>query len=276
MRLSEVMSKPITGDFLQVDGFMGKQKLAFGKHRKLDVGKVAIDFYCKHCHNTRNFCSGDELVCVGASDRLISIDCALKCSVCESTVQIWFLIEFDGEMHSQAPKVRIVNKYEKLSKDVLISKEQYGEFSELLEKSEIAFRAGLGAGAVVYLRTIFETIINQIGNSEQIDRNFIDKNGKKQYRTFEVYLKEIDSKCDVIPKEFRDDGYKLFRELSGVVHGVCEENVALEKFRAFHRLVTEILKKVKEKDAQLLRAKEITEAMNIIGLSGGGVTDEQA
>lgn len=274
MRLSEVMSRPITGDYSQVESFMGKQKLSFGKHRKIDVGKIAIDFYCKHCENIRNFCSGDELVCVGAHDHLISIDCALKCSVCNSTVQIWFLIEFDGDMLSQAPKVRIVNKYEKLSSDVLISKEQYGEFSELLEKSEVAFRAGLGAGAVVYLRTIFETIISQIGDSEKIERKFIDKNGKTQYRTFEQYLEEVDKKSSVIPKEFSSDKYKLFRELSGVVHGNCDENTALEKFRAFHRLVTEILKKVKDKDEQPLRTKEITDAMSIIGLSGGGEEDE--
>ncbi|MDR2266031.1 MAG: hypothetical protein LBE09_00395 [Christensenellaceae bacterium] len=55
---------------------------------------------------------------------------------------MWFLVDGEGDIHGQAPKVRLLKRIEKLSDTVLIDKDQYGDFSELLEKAHRAWRDG--------------------------------------------------------------------------------------------------------------------------------------
>ena len=157
MRLSEVLSNPSTPVFKQVDGFLGDKTLATGKQRKILVGDVSLLYYCKNCSGVRSFHSNDELYCIGVNESLISIDCVLSCH-CGASVQVWFLIDCNGDISGRAPEVRILKKSEKLSDAVLLYKEQYGEFSELLEKAQRAYRDGLGAGSIVYLRKVYEKI----------------------------------------------------------------------------------------------------------------------
>ena len=81
------------------------------------------------------------------------------------------------------------------------------------------------------------------------------------------YLKEVNEKRNIIPAEFSNDGYRLFRELSGVVHGNCSEKEALLKFNAFYRLVTGVLEKIKTN-------QELMEAIGTLGWNTGGDEDE--
>ena len=48
-------------------------------------------------------------------------------------------------------------------------------------------------------------------------------------------------KPDFIPQEFSEDGYRLFGELSNVVHGEFDENEGISKYPALFRLVQGIL-----------------------------------
>ena len=41
MRLSDVLSKPIITDYVQIEGFLGRSMLKTGKSKKLAVDKVA-------------------------------------------------------------------------------------------------------------------------------------------------------------------------------------------------------------------------------------------
>lgn len=249
MRLSDVLSKPISETFAQVEGFLDNRNLGIGKQRKIEVGKVALNFFCKNCGDDRTFCSGDELFCIGVNDQTISIDSVLKCSVCSSSVQIWFLIECDHDMSLAAPCVRIAKRSEKLSNMVLFSREKYGDFSELLEKAHRAYRDDLGAGSIVYLRTILERITIQVAEVAGI--NLRSEKGRK--KTFKDLLEEVDHSRSIVPHEFSANRYRLFAELSEVVHGNNEEHIVLQKFDAFCRLVVGVLDNVRN-NAELMAA----------------------
>lgn len=269
MRLSDVVSKPIITDYVQIEGFLDNKKLKTGNYKKISVGKVALNYYCNNCSDQRTFYSGEDLFCIGVNEKTVSIDCVLECPCCGASVQMWFLLECREEdnIHNQYPYVRIAKRSEKFSEAVSLTTETYGDFTDALEKAKKAAREGFGAGSIVYLRTVFESVISKIGDAENIAHTFIDKNGVKRYKTTERYLKEVDDKRQIIPPEFSADGYKLFRELSGVVHGNYSEDEALTKFDAFYRLVTGVLDNIRNK-------QELMNAMGTLGWNTGGEGNE--
>ena len=131
-------------------------------------------------------------------------------------------------------------------------------FTELLEKSKRAARDHLGAGAIVYLRKILERVTHQAADAEGIP--WKKSNGKP--KPFKEVLELVDSQCSIIPREFSENGYKLFGELSDVVHGDYNEETALLKFDALYRLVIGVIENVKNN-------KEMMEAIGKLGWNGG-------
>jgi hypothetical protein len=242
MRLSDMLSKPLTGRFEQVEGFLDNVKLKSGKQKRIKVGIVALNYFCKNCDSDLTFCSGDELFCIGIHDRLVSIDCALKCPRCGTTLPVWFLVESESEPNALAPKVRVLKRSEKLSEKVQLGRGQYGDYSELLEKAECAYRDELGAGAIVYLRKVFEGITVQTANALGVD---YEKHEGGNPKNFFILLQKVDEESHIIPREFASDGYRLFRELSNVVHSTYDEQLGLQKYDALHRLVIGVLENVK-------------------------------
>lgn len=237
MRLSEVLSRPISTDFTQVEGFLRNQRLGTGKNRKILIGKVALNYYCKRCLDDRTFFSDDKLYCIGVNNHLVSIDVVMHCPICEATVQAWFLVESEDDIFMQAPYVRIIKRSEKLSDMVSIARDKYNDFSELLEKAQRAYRDGLGAGSVVYLRKILERATEQAAIAAEIDTK--TANGRR--KTYKALLEEVDGQCFIIPREFSANGYRLFSELSTIIHGGCEELQGLQEFEALYRLVVGVL-----------------------------------
>ncbi|MFV0402208.1 MAG: hypothetical protein ACK5LX_16545 [Oscillospiraceae bacterium] len=242
MRLSDVLSRPPTVELKQVDGFLGGKKLKAGQQRKLQVGQIALNYHCKseECSDSRTFYSNKELYCIGVNEHLISIDCVLRCP-CGSSIQMWFLVDCDGDISGPAPEIRILQRNEKLSETVSLNKGQYGELTELLEKSQHAHRERLGAGAMIYLRKIFEQVTAQTAAASGISIKG-KKGGKKP---FKALLEEVDKKASIIPSEFSKNGYRLFGELSDVVHGGYDEDLALAKYDSIYRLIIGILDNVK-------------------------------
>lgn len=259
MRLSDCLSKPISAKFEQSEGFLDNKKLACGKQKKITVGVIALNYFCKHCDSEITFSSGEELFCIGINDHLISIDCVLRCPRCGATVPVWFLVESENEIYSAYPNVRILKRTEKLSENVLLSRAKYGEYSVLLDQAEQAYRNGLGAGAVIYLRKIFEQITKQIATAEDIDT----KKSTGKSRPFKDILIEVNKKWTIIPKEFSNKGYELFGELSDIVHGSHDEMElgGLKKYDALRRLVIGILDNIK-------RNEELMSAIGVLGWSG--------
>lgn len=254
MRLSDVLSKPPQRDFLQIDGFLLNKKGNIGQQVKLNVGQVALNYFCSTCDDLRTFYSKGDLVCVFVNKHLISIDCVLTCG-CNNSVQVWFLIECEDDICGQAPKVRIMKRSEKLSDMVRINNERYGEFATLLDMAERAYRDDLGAGSIVYLRKVFEKITVQMADAMEIEYKKYEGGNPKNFNDL---LQQVDQQCSIIPKEFASDGYRLFRELSGVVHGEYDEALGLSKFESLHRLVIGILENVKN-------SKELKNAINSLG-----------
>ena len=247
MRLSDVLSKPSTNEFIQVENFLDNRRLGSGQHRKITVGRIALNFFCKSCNDDRTFCSGNDLFCIGVNDHMISVDCVLNCPCCNSSVQTWFVVESDSDIFTQAPSVRISKRSEKLSSMVSLSRERYSDFSELLEKAQQAYRDELGAGSIVYLRKIFEQITVQA--AEAVNISILKTNGKR--KSFRDLLEEVDRELSIIPREFSANGYRLFRELSAVVHGDYDEQSGLQKYDALCRLIVGIIDNVRNNDEMM-------------------------
>ena len=246
MRLSEVLSSPPTSKFEQVEGFLNNSELKSGKQKKISIGAVWLTYHCKNCHSDLTFISDSELYCIGINERLVSIDCALKCPRCRESLPVWFLVESKEMVYSIAPEVRVLKRSEKLSDKVTLSSGQYEGFSELLEKADRAYRDELGAGAIVYLRKILERVTKQTAEASGISTTITTGGGKTKKKDFRSLLTEVDQQCSIIPKEFSANGYKLFRELSEIIHSDGgDEETSLKKYGALHRLVIGVLDKVK-------------------------------
>lgn len=259
MRLSDVLSNPPTSRFEQVEGFLNNTHLKRGKQKKISVGAVFLMYHCENCNADLTFVSDRDLYCIGIHERLVSIDCALKCPRCDESIPIWFLVESKEAAHGMAPEVRVLKRSEKLSDKVTISKGQYEGFSELLEKADRAYRDELGAGAIVYLRKILERVTKQMAEASGIPTTITTKSGDMRRKDFRTLLKEVDQQRSIIPKEFSENGYKLFGELSEIVHSDgSDEQAGLKKYDAFHRLVVGILDNVKNN-------KELMEVIGTLG-----------
>jgi hypothetical protein len=258
MRLSDVLSKSLTSDFIQVEGFLGNRNLGCGKQRKIMVGRICLNYFCKQCKDVLTFSSDDKLYCIGINESLVSIDCVLRCAHCDTEVPVWFLVECKNGISVPFPEVRILKRSERLSEHVMGKNIQYGEFSELIEKAECAYRAGLGAGAIIYLRKILESITYEVAKLADIDIN--KKNGNK--KPFKQILEKVDKECNIIPKEFSNNSYKLFGTLSNIIHGDSDEQEGLKKYDALHRLVIGVLDNVKN-------SKELTSAIDSLGWNEG-------
>ena len=264
MRLSDVLSKPLHDIFMQVEGFLGNQRISIGKHKKITVGKVGLNYFCKECNEVRTYVSGDELSCLCVCDDIVSIDCVLHCPTCgKSNVQVWFLVHSEEQIFDRAPRVRVFKYRQNLSAGTLFRRDEHGGFTELLEKAEKAYKDGLGAGAMVYLRKIFEKVTAETADAVGINKT--QRNGQR--KTFKLLLKEVDEQCSIIPAEFSANGYQLFGELSNVVHGDTDEQVGLEKYKVLYRLVVGILENIKNSD-------ELRTAVASLGWSGGGGTQQ--
>jgi hypothetical protein len=263
MRLSDVLSKPPDSSFRQVSGFL-KKKLAVGGQQSISIGNIGLNYYCKGCGDTRTFWSGDKLYCIGVNERQISIDCVLRCQ-CGSSVAVWFLIESYNDIIGLTTDVRIIKRREKLSNMVVPSKEQYGEYTGLLAKAMQAYRDGLGAGSTVYVRKILEKITEQTATAARI--SVTGRNGGK--KPFKNLLEEVNRHHAIIPREFSENGYRLFGELSDAVHGDYEEELVLSKFEPLYRLVIGVIENVRNNG-------ELLTAINSLGWNdNGGMNNDQ-
>lgn len=255
MRLGDCLSKPPTIQYEQVEQLIKTQKPTLGKSRKINCGQIAWNCYCKNCNDIRSFISSDNIHMILVTESLFSVDARLACPVCHASVPAWFLVSTDGNISAPVLKVRIIKQNIQYTETVLPPYVRYGLYAEPLMKAEQAFREKLGAGSIVYLRKIFESITFQTASENNIV--ICDKNNQR-LNFKEVLRRVCEQLPDFMPQEFSHDGYKLFSELSDVVHGEFDEREGLKKYPSLLRLVRGIL------DKQLDR-KEMTEATKQLG-----------
>jgi hypothetical protein len=240
MRLSDVLSKAPNPTPAQVEGFLDDRPLNWGKHKKLKIGRVFHNFNCRQCDDQRTFESGDELYCLGLGDHAVSIDATLRCTACQSSVEAWFLVGSDGDIFGQAPEVRVERYTENLRDRADRVSTTNGQFADLMKRAQLAYETQLGAGSMIYLRKIFESITIEVAEIAQIAIK--TSNGKR--RPFKEVLKEVNEQRNIIPQRFSSDGYKLFSELSEVIHGDSDEDEALRKFKPCLDLVLGVVEEV--------------------------------
>lgn len=241
MRLSDLLSKaPDVATSAQVEGFLGDRQLGWGKHKRIRVGKVIHNFQCRSCGDVRPFESGEELSCLGVSNEQVSIDATLRCMVCGASVETWFLVAAKGPINSRAPEVRVERYTENLRDRAERAGAPQGPFADLINRAQLAYENGLGAGAVIYLRKIFEKVTWEVAEIVGVETK--KPNGNP--RPFAAVLEQVNNLRSIIPQRFSSDGYQLFKELSGIIHGDSGEAEALQKFKPCLQLVLGVVDEV--------------------------------
>lgn len=186
--------------------------------------------------------SGETLSCLVASDQLVSIDVTLRCPVCPASVEAWYLIACDSDLYVQSPVVYLDRCTENRRDSVKGVGNSGGQFEDLLERAQTAYEQQLGAGSMVYLRKIFEAVTKEVATIAGIATT--RPNGSR--KPFRDLLEEVDREHHIIPAGFAQDGYRLFSELSEVIHGDASEDVALLKFQPCRQLILSVLNNVME------------------------------
>lgn len=210
---------------------------------------------------------------------MISIDCQLKCTdydkenskcrQCNPDIQAWFLIEAD-DIFANNPNVHLVKQNFKLPENIRLPVEMDDKYSEWLAKAEIAYKERLGAGAIIYLRSAFEKITQEVGLSAGVTI----KNDKDKFLNFREVLQRVDSECSIIPPIYAENGYELFSRLSEIAHGNSDEETALKEYDALKRLVFGIIENVRRKNKELKNNAEIKKALIDAGFVSGGEENE--
>lgn len=240
MRLSDVLTKAPDMTPAQIEGFLGDRPLGWGKHKTIKVGKIFHNFHCRRCDDQRTFESRDELSCLVLGERAVSIDVTLRCTACQTSVEAWFLVSSDDDIFARAPTVRIERYTENLRDCADRIGTAPGQFADLLKRAQMAFEAQLGAGSMIYLRKIFEIITFEVAQIQGIAT--VEDNGWQ--RSFKKILKDVNEVRHIIPHRFTSDGYQLFSELSGVIHGDSSEEDALLKYKPCLQLVIGVVEEV--------------------------------
>lgn len=241
MRLSEVLSKAPDTTPAEVEGFLGDRPPKWGKHKKITVGKVLHNFYCRQCDAQRTFTSGDELYCLRLDGQAVSIDATLRCTGCDASVEAWFLVSSDGDIESRAPTVRLERYTEHLRDAADRVGTEVGQYRDLMKRAQLAYEAQLGAGSMIYLRKILESVTLEVAQLANIATQ--TANGRR--RPFRDLLREVNEQRNIIPQRFSSNGYQLFSDLSEAIHGDSSEDDAMKKYGPCLQLVVGVVEEVK-------------------------------
>jgi hypothetical protein len=240
MRLSELLSRAPGASPAQIEGFLDNRTISWGKHRKIKVGKVFHNFHCKRCNAQRTFQTGDELYCLGLDYNAVSVDATLKCIECGAAVEAWFLLASDDDISGHAPIVRIDRYSENLRDRADRVDVPAGQFADLIKRALVAHETQLGAGSMIYLRKILESITFEVAEIVGVETS--RANGKR--RPFKDVLQDVNQKRQIMPQRYSSNGYQLFSELSEAIHGGSSEEDGLQKFRPCMQLVLGVVDEV--------------------------------
>ena len=244
MRLSELLNKAPDTAALQVEGFLGSKKIPWGQSKKVEIGKVIRNYYCRKCTDMRTFMSGETLYCLVTGPSSVSLDVTLRCTACESPMEAWFLVGCIDDLYSYTPTVQL-ERFTENRRDVAGGAgAASSQIDDFLERAQIAYDDHLGAGSIIYLRKVFELITSQVADVAGISKTTANNRRK----SFKDLLKEVDESKRIVPAEFSSNGYKLFGELSEIIHGDADEDEALKKFVPCRQLVLGVVLNVRNNE----------------------------
>ena len=255
------------------------QLISAGDFIEIQIGTIMQPFYSTVCRDSVSFVSPLKLHCLIINKSMISIDCELQCmdyvegnpscKNCNHSVQAWFLVGAD-DVFAPFPNVYVIKQNFKLPENIKLPVETEDKFTEWLAKAEIAHKERLGAGSVIYLRSILEQITIKVGNDAGVD--IYQPNGRT--KPFNQVLQAVDAQCSIIPTIYSDNGYKLFQKLSEIAHGNSDEETALKEYEPLRRLVVGVIENVRKNEEEIKRNAEIKKALAAIGFSNGGEQSE--
>ncbi len=244
MRLSEVLTRAPKTESLQVENFLGFKRIGCGKNKKVEIGRVFQNYYCLACDNLQTYQSDISLNCLIAGVDIVSFDVVLQCPRCGASVEAWYLVKCQDDLFARNPTMYLVRYTDNRRGAARGIGEGAGEFEDLLDQAQVAYSDRLGAGAMIYLRKIFEMVTSQVAIKAGIATTL--DNGRR--KSFKSLLEEVDRGHQIIPSKFSENGYRLFSELSDVIHGDSDEEDALRKYLPCRQLVLSVVKNVKAND----------------------------
>ncbi len=262
-----------------------------GDFIEIEIGQIFLPFYSALCDDIVSFVSEYDLPSglpsklhgFVMSNQMISIDCQLKCGKynsndsrckdCLPYVQAWFLVEAD-DIFSNQPTVKVVKKNYKMPTHIKSPVETTDKYTVWLAKADMAYNERFGAGSAIYLRSIFESLVRKIGEENGIESTFINKWSKEQHKSFEQYLVSVDEVCKIIPEQYSQNSYALFRKLSNIAHGGTDEDTALREYNALRCLVVSVVENVKRKRDEIRNNQAIQNALREIGFIEEGESNE--
>lgn len=291
MRLSSILSDGVR-TVEQVESFIDKEKYTSDKEDEsselqyissgdiidLRVGRINLPFHSTRCNDTTMYASPHKLHCLIISNNLISVDCELACTEfdqenpicreCNAAVQKWFLLEVD-DVFLPMPTVKIIKQNHRLPDHILLPIETQDKFSEWFAKADIAYKERLGAGSVIYLRSIFEKITEEVANElgEDVVQSIYNRGKRKP---FDQVLRVVNEHCSIIPRQYAENGYDLFRRLSTIAHGNSDESTALQQYPALKRLVKSIVDNVEHNKNEITRNQEVRAALEALNICPEG------
>lgn len=282
MRLSTILSEYTNKLPRQIESFIDKDRYAYseedltdetilvrhGDYIEISIGTIILNFQCSICNDTLTYKAKGATHCLIINDNIISIDCLFECveqetcKKCQETIQAWFIVELD-DLFASSPSAKVLKASFKLPQFIKFKSENEDIYSQLLMKADFAYNERLGAGSIIYLRTIFEKLTHDVAKEKGINEIYTPK-GK--LKPFEQMLIKVDEKCSIIPKLYKENGYTLFRKLSEIAHGNSTEEEALKNYTSLKRLVQGILDNVNTQRIQEKNTKEIKEALATLNI----------
>lgn len=238
---------------MQVENFWGsyvewdedpdeeQEEIPWGYHEEIAVGRVVRNHTCMNCRDMRSFVSGETLSCLVVGERELSIDVALRCSVCDASTEAWFLVGSLHDLQAASPIMYLQRLSENRRDVVPPAAPHVDQIGDLLERAQIAHDQFLGAGSMIYLRKVFEISTMQAATAVGVTVKSA-KGGRKPFRAL---LEEVDQVSKIVPPEFSSNGYQLFSELSEVIHGSADESEALGKYVPCRRLVIGVVENIR-------------------------------
>ena len=84
----------------------------------------------------------------------------------------------------------------------------------------------------------------------------------------------VDEVCKIIPEQYSQNSYALFRKLSNIAHGGTDEDTALREYNALRCLVVSVVENVKRKRDEIRNNQAIQNALREIGFIEEGESNE--
>lgn len=244
MRLSELLNKAPDKNIYQVENFLGFKRYAWGRTRNIKVGIVFRNYYCEACRDYRSFQSKGSLSCLIVNESTVSIDIALRCPGCDAGREAWFLLRTTDSLYAPSPHMRLKRYAEMKVHSIGDTPMVRDEVQFLLAQAQVAYNAGLGAGAMVYLRKAYEIITTNAAQAIDVSTTTV----KGRRKPFKKLLQEVDDHSEILPREYSENRYTLFSELSDVLHGSSNESDALDKYDPCRKLILGIVKNIRSRE----------------------------